>query len=77
MENIYAEDVKEIIKILKIHKKSDLVTKLQIHFEDLFDQDYVPPKRLTKCKYSDSEGSAEEEEEYCWQTDEHGLLSLV
>ena len=77
MENIYAEDVKEIIKILKIHKKSDLVTKLQIHFEDLFDQDYVPPKRLTKCKNSDSEGSAEEEEEYCWQTDEHGLLSLV
>ena len=77
MENIYAKDVKEIIKVLKIHKKSDLVTKMQIHFEDLLDDEYEPPKRIHKCKYSDSEGSAEEEEQYCWETDEHGLMSLV
>ena len=77
MENMYAEDVKEIIKVLKIHKKSDLVTKMQIHFEDLLDEEWTPPKRIPKCKYSDSEGSAEEEEDYNWHTDEYGLLSLA
>jgi hypothetical protein len=77
MENIYAADVKEIIKILKIHKKSDLVTKLQIHFEDLFDEDWTPPKRVTKCKYSDSEGSAEEEDFTYTTEDENGFLSLA
>ena len=77
MENIYVGDVKEIIKILRIHKKSDLVTKIQIHFEDLLDEEYIPPKRLTKCKYSDSEGSAEEEEIGYTTEDEQGFLSLA
>jgi hypothetical protein len=77
MENIYATDVKEIIKILKVHKKKDLVTKVQIHFEDLLDQDYVPPKSINKCKYSDSEGSAEEEHFAYTTEDEHGFLSLA
>jgi len=77
MENMYAKDVKEIIKVLKIHKKSDLVTKMQIHFEDLLDEEYVPPKRIPKCKYSDSEGSAEEENLGYTTEDEHGFLSLA
>jgi len=77
MENIYADDVKEIIKVLKVHKKKDLITKVQIHFEDLLDQDYVPPKRINKCKYSDSEGSAEEEHLGYTTEDEHGFLSLA
>ena len=77
MEKVFAEDVKEVIKILKIHKKKDLITKLQIHFEDLLDTDYVPPQKVKKERYSDSEGSAEEEEVYNWHTDEHGLLSLA
>jgi hypothetical protein len=77
MEQIFPQDVKEVIKILKIHKKTDLITKLQIHFEDLLDLDYEPPKRIRKERYSDSEGSAEEEEVYNWHTDEYGLLSLA
>jgi hypothetical protein len=77
MDKVFADDVKEIIKILKIHKKKDLITKLQIHFEDLLDAEYEPPKSVKKERYSDSEGSAASEEEYCWETDEHGLLSLV
>jgi len=77
MENIYVKDVKEIIKVLRDNNKKDLVTKLQIHFEELLDDDYSPPMIVKREKYSDTEGSAEEEEEYCFQTDEHGLLSLV
>tara|TARA_R110002167_G_scaffold357380_1_gene572855 strand:+ start:265 stop:498 length:234 start_codon:yes stop_codon:yes gene_type:complete len=77
MENIYVEDVKEIIKVLRDNNKKDLVTKIQIHFEELLDDDYNPPVIVKREKYSDTEGSADEEEEYCFQTDEHGLLSLV
>ena len=77
MENMYAEDVNEIIKILKIHKKRDLVTKMQIHFEDLLDDEWTPPKRIHKCKYSDSEGSAEEEDIGYTTEDEQGFLSLA
>ena len=77
MEEIFPQDVKEVIKILKIHKKTDLITKLQIHFEDLLDLDYEPPKRIRKERYSDSEGSAEEEDIGYTTEDEHGFLSLA
>ena len=75
MENITKEDVKKILTLIK----SDglLLSKVRILFEHIIDQDYVPPRRIKKESYSDSEGSAEEEEVYCWETDEHGLLSLV
>ena len=75
MENITKEDVKKILTLIK----SDglLLSKVRILFEHIIDQDYVPPRRLKKERYSDSEGSAEEEEVYCWETDENGLLSLV
>ena len=78
MEEIKTEDVMKIIKILRENEERDLITKIRIHFEELLDEDYVPPKKIFKKEeYSDSEGSAEEEEVYCWETDEHGLLSLV
>jgi len=77
MERVFAEDVKEVIKILKIHKKRDLITKLQIHFEDLLDEEYKPPTRVKKERYSDSEGSAEEEDIGYTTEDEHGFLSLA
>ena len=75
MENITKEDVTKILTLIK----SDglLLSKVRILFEHIIDQDYVPPRRLKKERYSDSEGSAEEEEVYCWETDENGLLSLV
>ena len=77
MEKVFAEDVKEVIKILKIHKKKDLITKLQIHFEDLLDEEYKPPTRVKKERYSDSEGSAEEEDIGYTTEDEYGFLSLA
>jgi len=77
MEQVYPQDVKEIIKILKIHKKKDLITKLQIHFEDLLEEEWTPPKRIRKERYSDSEGSAEEEFYTYTKEDEEGFLSLA
>lgn len=77
MEQIFPQDVKEVIKILKVHKKTDLITKLQIHFEDLLDEEYIPPVRVRKERYSDSEGSAEEEDIGYTTEDEHGFLSLA
>ena len=77
MEKMNVKDVNDILKILGQHNKKDLITKIRIHFEDILDEDYEPLGIVRKNRYSDSEGSAEEEEEYCFQTDEHGLLSLV
>jgi len=78
MEVITKTDVIQILKILKQRNKRDLITKIRIVFEDLLDEEYVPPRKKIKTeKYSDSEGSAEEEEEYIWEMDEHGLMSLI
>ncbi len=77
MEVITKTDVIQILKILKQRNKRDLITKMRIVFEDLLDEEYIPPKKIKTEKYSDSEGSAEEEEEYIWEMDEHGLMSLI
>ena len=77
MEHISLKDVNEILDILKKHRKTDLITKIRIVFEDVLDEDYEPPRVVRRNRYSESEGSAEEEEEYCFQTDEHGLMSLI
>ncbi len=77
MEQMFAEDVEEIVNVLKSHKKTDLITKLRIHFEYLLDENYEPPKRVKKEKYSDSEGSAEEEDIGYTTEDEQGFLSLA
>ena len=77
MEQMSLKDVNDILSILKKHNKKDLITKIRIIFEDILDEDYEPPRVTRRNRYSDSEGSAEEEEEYCFQTDDHGLMSLV
>lgn len=77
MEDMKKSDVKEILKILKQHDKKDLATKIRIHFEEILDEDYIPPKRIRREPYSDSEGSAEEEEFTYTTEDEHGFLSLA
>ena len=63
METICKKDVETILKYIKPDK--DLSTKVRIHFEEILDEDYVPPKRQVKKEYySDHEGSCEEEEIY-------------
>jgi len=69
-------DVNELLKILRQHKKTDLITKIRIAFEDVLDEDYLPPKRVRQEPYSDDEGSATDESVYCTE-DEHGFLSLA
>lgn len=76
MEQMSIKDVNEILEILKKHKKTDLITKVRIAFEDILDEDYIPPKSIRRNRYSDSEGSAEEESVYCTE-DEEGFLSLA
>jgi len=77
MEVMTSHDLGRIIDILMEKEETDLITKLRIHFEELFDSDYKPPRRVKKERYSESEGSAEEEEEYYTIEDEHGFLSLA
>ena len=77
MEEMKKSDVIEILKILREKDKKDLLTKMRIVFEDLLDEEYIPPKKIKSDAYSDTEGSAEEEEEYYTTEDEHGFLSLA
>jgi len=78
MEKMDATDVNKIIKILREFDERDLITKLRIHFEEILDEDYVPPKKIIKKEYySDSEGSAEEEDITYITEDEQGFLSLA
>ena len=78
MEKMDATDVNKIIKILREFDERDLITKLRIHFEEILDEDYVPPKKIIKKEYySDSEGSAEEEDITYITEDEEGFLSLA
>ena len=63
METICKKDVETILKYIKPDK--NLCTKVRIHFEEILDEDYAPPKRQVKKEYySDHEGSCEEEEIY-------------
>ena len=63
MESISKKDVETILKYIKCDK--DLCTKVRIHFEEILDEEYVPPKRQVKKEYySDHEGSCSSEEEY-------------
>jgi hypothetical protein len=78
MEEMTPQDLSRIIDILMEKEESDLITKLRIHFDELFDDDaYRPPRRIKKESYSDSEGSAEEEEEYYTIEDDEGFMSLA
>ena len=48
MEEIKIEDVMKMIKILSELDERTLITKIRIHFEELMDEDYVPPKVILK-----------------------------
>ena len=48
MEDIKAPDVKKILTLLEDVGDKDLALKIRIHFEDVMDEDYVPPKRKAK-----------------------------
>jgi len=64
----------EIVSILAIHGRPDLIQELKEHVK--IDDDYRPPLRTKKEKLSDSEGSAVSEEEYQVEVDEDGFKSL-
>ncbi len=72
MPTLDREYLREIIKILKEHKRKDLIDILQ----DACDEDYKPPRRIKRDFYDDS-GSAEEEEEYSLSVDSDGLWSIA
>tara|TARA_R110001592_G_scaffold3114_5_gene17431 strand:- start:685 stop:912 length:228 start_codon:yes stop_codon:yes gene_type:complete len=75
MENFTKDDVEKILD--KLHDESMLKSKLRILFEEVLDDDYIPPVRVKKDSYSDSEGSAEEEDFTYTTEDEEGFLSLA
>jgi len=74
MDRITKDDVEEILKRINDNKK--LSFKIRLHFDEILDEDYVPPKSVRKEMYSESEGSAEEEYTYATE-DEEGFLSLA
>jgi len=76
MEEMKKSDVIEILKILREKDKKDLITKMRIVFEDLLEEEYIPPKKIKRDAYSDSEGSAEEEE-YDTIKDSDGFYCLA
>jgi len=73
MPTLDRETLREIIQILKEHKRKDLIDILQ----DCCDEDYIPARRIKRDIYSESEGSAEEEEEYAVSVDADGLWSIA
>ena len=75
MENFTKADVEKILD--KLRDESMLKSKLRILFEEVLDDDYIPPVRVKKESYSDSEGSAEEEDFTYTTEDEEGFLSLA
>ena len=64
----------EIVSILAKNGRPDLIAECKEHIK--IDNDYEPPSYLKKDKYSDNEGSAEEESDYEVQEDEDGFQSL-
>jgi len=74
MDRLNKKDVEEILKRIVDDKKLSL--KIRLHFDEILDEDYVPPKSLKKERYSESEGSAEEEDFTYTTEDEEGFLSL-
>tara|TARA_Y100001972_G_C7661181_1_gene333513 strand:+ start:3586 stop:3816 length:231 start_codon:yes stop_codon:yes gene_type:complete len=63
------EYLEEIISILAMHGRPDLISILK-------DTEYKPPKRVKKEYYSDDEGSAVSESDYEVDIDEDGFQSL-
>lgn len=63
------DELEEIISILAMHGRPDLI-------EILRDDDYTPPLRVRREELSDTEGSAEEESDYDYEVDDEGFHSL-
>ena len=63
----------EIISTLAKCGRPDLILECKEHIK--IDEDYKPPNFIKKDKYSDTEGSAEEED-YEVQEDSNGFQSL-
>jgi len=64
----------EIISILAKNGRPDLISECVEHIK--IDNDYKPPTFIKREKYSDDEGSAEEESDYSVEEDEDGFQSL-
>lgn len=64
----------EITSILAMHGRPDLIAEFKEHVK--VDEDYKPPNFVKRDSLSDSEGSAESEEDYEVNTDNEGFLSL-
>jgi len=71
MDKISSE---EIISILAMHGRPDLISEFRETVK--IDNDYKPPKYCKRDSLSDSEGSAESEEEYEVEVDKNGFQSL-
>tara|TARA_R110000737_G_C14511263_1_gene473666 strand:+ start:735 stop:953 length:219 start_codon:yes stop_codon:yes gene_type:complete len=71
MDQISSE---EIISILAMHGRPDLIQEFKEHMK--VDEDYIPPLRARKDSLSLSEGSAASEEEYEIDEDDEGFKSL-
>lgn len=63
----------EIISVLAKNGRPDLIQEMREHVK--IDEDYKPPLRMKKERYSDDEGSATSEE-YSVDIDEDGFQSL-
>jgi hypothetical protein len=64
----------EIVSVLAKNGRPDLISEFKDHIN--IDEDYKPPTFMKKEKYSDDEGSAEEESDYEVEVDEEGFQSL-
>tara|TARA_R100000541_G_scaffold26060_2_gene35620 strand:- start:1281 stop:1499 length:219 start_codon:yes stop_codon:yes gene_type:complete len=64
----------EITSILAMHGRPDLIAEFKEHVK--VDEDYKPPNFLRRDSLSDSEGSAESEDQYEIEIDSKGFVSL-
>ena len=55
-------DIEKLLELTSDDK--DLSTKLRICFEDILDEDFVPPRMVKKEPLSEDEGSCCSEDEY-------------
>jgi len=66
--------VEEIVSILAMHGRPDLIDEFAEHIK--IDEEYKPPLMTKKDPLSDDEGSAVSEEDYEVAVDDNGFQSL-
>jgi hypothetical protein len=62
MEMLCKNDIEKLLELASDDK--DLSTKIRICFEDILDEDFVPPRMVKKEPLSEDEGSCCSEDEY-------------